>query len=143
MAVHINRERGAVSLEFALVCKLLLVSSIILIELMRVAFVGLSLQFASNAALRRAVVGAPQEMPEGSSREAEIENRALAFARAVGIDIGPEHIRICPATTPNCIADNAGMSGEFITVTIQHRRRLLFIADIVLTAESIGRNEPF
>lgn len=144
-----SNESGAVLLEAVPVVALLLFISLVGIDMLRLGYSAVSLQFAATRAAREAIFP-NQAAVSGPVRAALIERALMANARTLGVAVGPEHISICTVRQPGCAVDNAGTINDLYTVEVRLSQRGFVLRSasslgsdfFEISARVIARNEP-
>jgi len=112
-------------------------------ELLRLSYTALTVQYAATRVMRSAIVGPPVGAGVGYNHAAAIEGRIIELSSNLGVSIGPEHVRICPDSDPQCEIDNTGESNQIIIIQIARPMRILIYEVYTIEGLVVGRNEPY
>lgn len=111
--------------EFAIVIFIFLAIVIVGIDLLRLSYEAVSLQFVTNSVMREVVVGPSMRPPAYATQEQWIEQEIIRRAVGLGLDIVPANIKMCSfrdlvANIPcGSAGNNAGGAGEVISVEVR------------------------
>ena len=104
-------------LEFALAWPIFLIVLLFSLVLLITSYQRLSLQFASQRAVRRIsvthIAGAT-----GAQEADRLSSLLRAEADLFGVRLAPERIHICPLRSPGCTTNDLGVSREVFTVRV-------------------------
>lgn len=126
-------------LEFAVGLPLLLLVLLVGIDLVRVGFNVVSLQFGTYKAARYAAL---MQSDPSSTREESIRARLVANS---GLDVTAGEITYCERNLSgeNCMSESAGGRGEWIELRVEHRVPLILInPEFRIHSTQAFRNEP-
>lgn len=140
--IHLQ-EKGATSVEFALIISFLLFFIFIGIDLLYLSYKALSLQYAASSVLRETVVGKPESSPAGYDHAHEMKVKIKEKAEAFGLKLENRQIRICPLSDPGCTSNNTSVAEDLILISIDYETTMLFMSDYTINAVAVGKNEPF
>ena len=142
----IDNEKGSTLLETTIALPLLFLCLIVTIELLRVSYIKLSMQFALTETARQSFI----QPLDGPGFQALLENEL----RRYGVFLAPgDVITVCPATgaCPDGVI-NPGVRNEFMSFQLLRSVDLFFLpAEVIqvislstfdITARVLGRNEP-
>lgn len=135
-------ERGATSVEMAMVAGLLLFFIFTGIDLLYLSYQSLSLQYTATTALRTATIGEPDIPAPGYNHVTVVKKQIKDTAAGFGLELKDAHIKICPITDPACPVSNSAKPGDLIVVRIDYPSRVLFYDQYTINAMAIGKNEP-
>lgn len=141
-------ERGAVMVEYAFTIGALLFVLIGLMDLSRLTFQKIALNYSMSSAARWGILGLTLTDPSNRSvklsRERSIEEKLRSIAAGYGMEITPAEIRICPSSQPNCITDNAGGPNSMTVITVNKSVPMIFKSFALGISSSILiKNEPY
>lgn len=148
MRLRAANERGATAVEFAIVAPCLFFLLIVTMELLRLCYVALALQYIASATIRHAVVNVTPSA--GQTHEQEVVQYAQDLAQSLLVPLTGDDIALCSPHDscsnnkgPWTFADNAGGSEQTIRVQLRHPVHVMFIADYVVAISAVGQNEPW
>jgi len=141
MRNNIAHENGTAAIEFAVIAPVMFFSLLGACYLALASYQAAALRYTAASGLRWAVLGKTET---GYSREQSIERKIIQIGESLNLDLDENGIRICPAVSPNCMADDAGLGDQYIIISIS--REFPFFSPIVsslkLSATVSGKNEP-
>jgi hypothetical protein len=142
-----KNQRGTALLEGAIVLPLVIVLAIISLDLLRLSFHALSMQYVAEAVLREAILP--------SATTADLLGDAQTRARGLGITLTADNVALCPLISgaPPCPTGtmNIGEPEDLIMLRIQlpmngfiigPRISSLFTRRYDINAVVIGKREP-
>lgn len=139
--VNRKRQRGAVFIEAALGVPIFLLVVFSGVDLGRIAYHSICLDYVVSRSARWATLG---KQTPGLTREASIEQHLIQNAHTYGITLLPSEVRICPVSSPACTVDSAGGANEHFLVMVSHQVPCLFgIVKPALTASALEKSEPY
>ena len=118
-------QSGKSLLEFVIVGPFFFLFVLLALDMLRISYQLLTVQFVGSRVFREAIVGPPAVLPSGTTHLNFVEDSVVVAARDLGIDITPDQISVCPvnvyvtAASPPCGADNLGHPGDLIVMDIQ------------------------
>lgn len=144
-----HSQKGATLFEFAASVPFFLLFLIMGLDLLRVGYAAVALQYGTSRAARYASL---MQSEAGYSREDSIRQQ---LARYSGIDVSAEEMQFCERSTAffantyplnsvySCISESAGYAGEWVRLNVQHRVPLTVGGlGLTLTTTVAYRNEP-
>ncbi|RIL10104.1 MAG: hypothetical protein DCC75_05090 [Proteobacteria bacterium] len=141
-------ERGGIVVESAV--SIMFAAAMILggLDLVRLVYHSASMQYVLSRAARWGSLG--QVMPNPAnpavnlSREESIRHQMNLMGDLVGLNFSDATITICPETHSNCSPNNAGGPNESFVIKVSKPTSILLnVSSVTLTAEAVGRNEPY
>ncbi len=140
-------EKGATLLESAVVLPFFLLLIIVTVELLRIAYIKLTLQHVVAEIARDALIHI--------RTETEIRDQTANRLRGLAVEFNPasDIITVCPANDATCTAGtvNLGQRGDFMVFRLHLAVDLFFVpgpgglltrSRFILSAQFLGRNEP-
>ena len=130
-------SRGATTVELTVVAPVLFAFSIVALELLRLCFTGLTIQFVAAKALRQAVISPTS----AQGIAATVSDLGARF----GVPIAPEQIEVCHLIGDGtCVGGgSAPGSNELLVIKVARPTALLLFGNYTLRGLVIGRNEPY
>lgn len=140
-------DRGATFVEFAMSIPVFLTMILSILDLARVSYQAVSLQFVLQRVARFAVV----QSSIGTARFNDVQNYLIQEAGRYGIDLSAAQFQICPvemsssgSCTSASFASNPGDAEQFVLVNISKSLQLFFPnRSITVRANVVVKNEPF
>jgi hypothetical protein len=140
----VKQQRGAVMTEGAIITLVLFVTLFTFLHLGLYIYQMTALQFAVDQSLRRTSIGNVTLTGPAISirplRRGEIQELVMLRAKAYGVKVDQEDIRVCLATDPNCSTTSTIDGGSNEILLVQANRQFPWFGFNV-TAQAIGRPE--
>ena len=139
-----RKERGGAMVEFSISMMFFMWLCLIICDLLQFSYRTVSAQHIVGEFMRAVSKGRFADVPA-------IENGLINRARASGIKLGPDNIRICTleSNDPDVLCDfvgnkSAGIGRDLVSITIRFPFRFVSWGGVYqIEADAIGRNEPF
>ena len=143
-----KNQRGSTMLEFAFSIPVFLLLLIGLIDLGRVSYTAVAMQFALNKAGRFISVGQlmtdPNDPTVTLNRLQSLQTKISEIGSTYGVSFETGDMRFCLVNNPDCTTDTIAGSGGFFTITIQKNVPMIFNSiDLPLRQTILVKNEAF
>lgn len=156
--------RGATLVEFAIVGPLFLVLLIVTIDLLRISYSALTLQYVTARVAREVAVGPSKRprqvdgnpLPGYETQGSWLITDMTGLANALNISLRPDHITICSfanlVSGDTCSPDDADHSGQIIAIRVLMPAESFLVGPMInlftrrrynITSLVVARNEPW
>lgn len=149
----LKEQRGTAMVEFSVAAPFFFVFVVATLELLRLSFNMLSLQFVVDDVMRQIVVSSPQVIANRgfASREEYIVETIIAEARSFGVSVQPEAVGMRATVGGVWVENTAGTPESLLAVDVQvptsgfvwNNIAKLARQDFTLRVRVLGKNEPY
>jgi Flp pilus assembly protein TadG len=146
--VRSDGQHGAAMVELAITLNVFLALFIMVVDITRLSYSAVSMQYLISKSARWGVIGRTEEDPASPgvqlSRADSIKKKMIEYAGTLSLQLDPANVKVCPATTPACTADNAGGPNDFIVISVTKPVKVFFGTwSYNLSASVFAKNEPY
>ncbi len=146
-------------LQYVIVLPVMMFILLVAFDLLRLSYNAIAAEFIVADTVRYAVLMKPAVAP-AATRVEDIQNRAKNRAAQMGMTLVNDEIHICNtaydpshsssrhAPTTSCASEDAGLSGQLVTIMLNHEVSLIlplaygFKTKYLIRTAGMGRNEP-